>query len=361
MTLDADAIGCVLLDDRDGDRGRRRGVTAPARWCACRSARRCSAASSIRSAARSTAASRSPPRRRSRSSARRRRSSSATWSTEPVQTGMLVIDALFALGRGQRELIIGDRATGKTALAVDTIINQKHSDMICVYVAVGQKTLDRRARDRGGARARRARALHLRRRRGRPSRAGPAMDRALCRHDHGRVFPRPRPARADRDRRPDQACRHPPRARAADPRSRRGARPIRATSSTSMRACWSARRKLSTERGGGSLTALPIAETDAGNLSAYIPTNLISITDGQIVLDAALFHEGQKPGGRCRAERQPGRRQDPGAGAARGGRARCGSTTRSSWSWRCSPASAASPHAGPQARIARGERIRACC
>ena len=71
--------------------------------------------------------------------------------TEPVQTGLLVVDALFALGRGQRELIIGDRAIGKTAIAVDTIINQKSSDIICVYVAVGQKSSTRRARDRRDA------------------------------------------------------------------------------------------------------------------------------------------------------------------------------------------------------------------
>ena len=79
--------------------------------------------------------------------------------------------------------------------------------------------------------------------------------------------------------------------------------------------------KLAPELGGGSLTALPIAETDAGNLSAFIPTNLISITDGQIVLDFAAFRRQSAPGGRRRVERQPGRRQGAGAGAARGVRA----------------------------------------
>ena len=102
--------------------------------------RRCSAASSIRSAARSMAAAPIDAEATSRSSGRRRRSSSAISSAEPVQTGLLVIDSMFALGRGQRELIIGDRATGKTAIAVDCIINQKSSDIICVYVAVGQKS-----------------------------------------------------------------------------------------------------------------------------------------------------------------------------------------------------------------------------
>ena len=83
--------------------------------------------------------------------------------TQPVQTGILVVDTLFALGRGQRELIIGDRAIGKTTIAIDTIINQKTSDIVCVYVAVGQKSSTRRARDRRDAPAGRAGALHLRR------------------------------------------------------------------------------------------------------------------------------------------------------------------------------------------------------
>ena len=106
---------------------------------------------------------------------------------------MLVVDALFALGRGQRELIIGDRATGKTSLAVDTIINQKHSDVICVYVAVGQRATAIERVIEAVRAARRARALHLRRRLG-GRRAGAAMDRALRRLHHGRIFPRPRPA-----------------------------------------------------------------------------------------------------------------------------------------------------------------------
>ena len=127
---------------------------APATWCACRSARRCSAASSIRSAGRSTAAApiaaRAP---RADRAAGARASSSAIWSPSRCRPACWSIDALFALGRGQRELIIGDRATGKTAIAIDAIINQKTSDMICVYVAVGQKTLERR----GGSSTRSAR------------------------------------------------------------------------------------------------------------------------------------------------------------------------------------------------------------
>ena len=103
--------------------------------------------------------------------------------------------------------------------------------------------------------------------------------------------------------------------------------------------------KLSKARGGGSLTALPIAETDAGNLSAYIPTNLISITDGQIVLDAALFHQGQKPAVDVglSVSRVGGKTQAPCCARRR---ARCGSTMRSFWNWRSSPGSAACPKVG---------------
>ena len=128
---------------RSSTRARRsasaRSSRRPAKSCACRSGRDCSAASSIRSAGRSTATSRSRPRRSIRSSSRRRRSSIAISSPNRSRPAFCVVDALFALGRGQRELIIGDRATGKTAIAVDTIINQKRTDMICVYVAVGQR------------------------------------------------------------------------------------------------------------------------------------------------------------------------------------------------------------------------------
>ncbi len=213
--------------------------------------------------------------------------------TEPLATGILVIDALFPLGRGQRELIVGDRATGKTAIAVDTIINQRRSDVICIYVAAGQKsssvkqvieavrqhgafercifvvaepqfpaglqwlapyagfTMGEYFRDRGGdvlvvvddlskhAATHRELALLLRHPPGREAYPGDIF------YIHARLLERA--------------------------------------------------AKLNAEKGGGSLTALPIAETQAGNLSAYIPTNLISITDGQFYLDARLFHEGQKP------------------------------------------------------------------
>ena len=117
--------------------------------------------------------------------------------------------------------------------------------------------------------------------------------------------------------------------------------------------------KLSKEKGGGSLTALPIAETDAGNLSAYIPTNLISITDGQIVLDAKLFYQGQKPAVDVgtSVSRVGGKTQAP--RAARRGARRCGSTMRSSSNWRRSPASAECRTPGSADQLTRGARIRA--
>ena len=212
---------------------------------------------------------------------------------EPVQTGTLVIDALFALGRGQRELIIGDRAIGKTTLAIDTIINQKSSDIICVYIAVGQKSSSvRRAID--------------------AIRAHGAMDRCIIVVAEAAGSPglqwiapfagvtmaeffrdRGQHAMVVIDDMSKHAATHREIALLTGQSPGREAYPgdvFYVHARLLERAA-----KLSKQKGGGSLTALPIAETDAGNLSAYIPTNLISITDGQIVLDAKLFHEGQKP------------------------------------------------------------------
>ncbi len=213
--------------------------------------------------------------------------------TTPLQTGVVVVDALVPLGRGQRELIIGDRGTGKTTLAVDTMLQQVRSDVVCVYVSVGQEaaganrvieavrqsgpiercifvvaesdaplglqwiapyaacTMAEYFRDRGGdalliiddlskhAAIHRQLSLLLRDPPGREAYPGDIF------HMHAKLLERA--------------------------------------------------AKLSSARGGGSLTALPIAETQAGNLSAYIPTNLISITDGQIYLEPKLFNSGQKP------------------------------------------------------------------
>lgn len=212
---------------------------------------------------------------------------------QPVQTGILVIDAMFALGRGQRELILGDRAAGKTALAVDAIINQRSSDMICIYVAIGQKSSSV------------ARVIDQVRRHGAPERcifvvASPASAPGLQWIAPFAAFTM---AEYFRDQGGhalvvlDDLTRH-----AATHREialLTGQPPGREAypgdvfylhSRLLERAA-----RMSPEKGGGSLTALPIAETDAGNVSAYIPTNLISITDGQIVLDTRLFAEGHKP------------------------------------------------------------------
>ncbi len=212
---------------------------------------------------------------------------------QPVQTGTLVVDALFAIGRGQRQLILGDRATGKTALAVDTIINQRSSDIVCVYVAIGQKSSSV------------ARVIDQVRRHGAAERcifvvASPAAAPGL---QWIAPFAGVTIAEWFRDRGQhvlivlDDLTKH-----AATHREialLTGQSPGREAypgdvfflhSRLLERAA-----KLSPALGGGSLTALPVAETDAGNLSAYIPTNLISITDGQIVLDTKLFAEGHKP------------------------------------------------------------------
>lgn len=211
----------------------------------------------------------------------------------PVQTGLLAIDSMFPIGKGQRELIIGDRQTGKTAIAVDTIINQKGKDVICIYVAIGQKSSSvaalvtklikfgamdytivvnasasdpaplqyiapysgcslgeyfmNKGRDvliiyddlSKHAAAYRTLSLLLERSPGREAYPGDVF------YLHSRLLER-------------SAC-------------------------------------LSDERGGGSMTALPIVETQSGDVSAYIPTNIISITDGQIFLESSLFFEGQRP------------------------------------------------------------------
>ncbi len=203
------------------------------------------------------------------------------------------MDTLFALGRGQRELIIGDRAIGKTTIGIDTIINQKTSDMICVYIAVGQKSSSvRRAIE----------SIH----------GHAAVDRCIivvaeAASSPGLQWIAPfagfTMAEYFRDRGQhalvviDDLTKHAATHReiALLTRQSPGREAYPGDVFYVHARLLERAAKLSKEKGGGSLTALPIAETDAGNLSAYIPTNLISITDGQIVLDAKLFHEGQKP------------------------------------------------------------------
>jgi F-type H+-transporting ATPase subunit alpha len=212
---------------------------------------------------------------------------------QPVQTGILAIDALFALGRGQRELIIGDRALGKTAIATDILINQKNSDLICVYVAIGQKSSSVarviEAVNQYGAPQRTIFVVA-------PASAPPGLqwiapfagftmaEYFRDRGQHALIVIDDLSKHAATHRELALLTRQPP-GREAYPGD-----VFYVHSRLLERAA-----KLSPEKGGGSLTALPIAETEAGNLSAYIPTNLISITDGQIVLDAKLFHAGQKP------------------------------------------------------------------
>ena len=213
--------------------------------------------------------------------------------SEPVYTGLLVIDSMFALGRGQRELIIGDRAIGKTAIAVDCIINQKNSDIVCVYVAIGQKSSTVK------------RVINAIKTRGEPGRcifvvanasdapglqwlapfAGMTMAEYFRdRGQHALIVIDDMTKHAATHREIALLTRQPP-GREAYPGD-----VFYVHARLLERAA-----KLSKAVGGGSLTALPIAELDAGNLSAYIPTNLISITDGQIVLDSRLFYEGHKP------------------------------------------------------------------
>ena len=213
--------------------------------------------------------------------------------TQPVQTGVMVVDTLFALGRGQRELIIGDRSTGKTTIAVDTIINQKTTDLVCVYVAVGQKSSSiRRAADAIAAFGAMQRCIVVVA--GSSTSPGLQWIAPFAAFTMAEYFrDRGQHALIVVDDLTKHAASHREIALLTRQSPGREAYPgdiFYVHARLLERAA-----KLSKEKGGGSLTALPIAETDAGNLSAYIPTNLISITDGQIVLDAKLFNEGQKP------------------------------------------------------------------
>jgi F-type H+/Na+-transporting ATPase subunit alpha len=211
--------------------------------------------------------------------------------SEPVQTGLLVVDAMFALGRGQRELIIGDRAIGKTAIAVDCVINQKTSDIICVYVAIGQRssTVKRviaAIQAHGAAEccifviasASAAPGLQWIA----PFAGFTMAEYFRDRGQHALVVIDDMTKHAATHREIALLTREPP-GREAYPGD-----VFYVHARLLERAA-----ELSRAAGGGSLTALPIAELDAGNLSAYISTNLISIADGQIVLD--LFQEGHKP------------------------------------------------------------------
>ena len=224
---------------------------------------------------------------------------------EPMQTGILAIDSMIPIGRGQRELIIGDRQTGKTSIAVDAIINQKGKDMICIYVAIGQKastvaglveTLEKHgameytiivnasASDSAPlqyiapmAGAAIGEYFMYNGENGQPATADNPGRHVLCIYDD-------LSKQAVAYRQMSLTLRRPP-GREAYPgdifylHSRLLERAV----------------KMSDEYGAGSLTALPMIETQAGDVSAYIPTNVISITDGQIFLSTDLFFQGQRP------------------------------------------------------------------
>ena len=212
---------------------------------------------------------------------------------EPVQTGIKAIDAMIPIGRGQRELIIGDRGTGKTAICVDTILNQKGQDMICIYVAIGQKAstvrqVEETLRSAGAmdytiivsAPASEAAPIKYM-----APYAGCAMgEYFLYNGKHALLMYDDLSKHADAYRQMSLLVRRPP-GREAYPgdvfylHSRLLERAV----------------KLSDELGAGSLTALPVIETQAGDVSAYIPTNVISITDGQIFLQPDLFFSGVRP------------------------------------------------------------------
>ncbi len=211
----------------------------------------------------------------------------------PLQTGIKAIDSMIPIGRGQRELIIGDRQTGKTSIAMDTILNQKGQDVICIYVAIGQKrsTVTSLAAElkAGGAMDY---TIIVAATASEPSPlqyiapySGCAMgEYFMNKGKHVLIIYDDLSKHAVAYRALSLLIRRPP-GREAYPGD-----VFYLHSRLLERAA-----KLSNEKGGGSLTALPIIETQAGDVSAYIPTNVISITDGQIFLETELFHSGIMP------------------------------------------------------------------
>jgi F-type H+-transporting ATPase subunit alpha len=212
---------------------------------------------------------------------------------EPMQTGITAIDAMIPVGRGQRELIIGDRQTGKTAIAVDTIINQKSEDVVCVYVAIGQKastvaSVVDTLREKGAldytivvaANADAPATLQYLA----PYTGAAIAEYFMYKGKATLVIYDDLSKQAQAYRQMSLLLRRPP-GREAYPGD-----VFYLHSRLLERAA-----KLSDELGGGSMTALPIIETQAGDVSAYIPTNVISITDGQIFLSSDLFNSGFRP------------------------------------------------------------------
>ena len=300
LNLDVREIGIVLLGDGSHiEEGQT--VRGPARSSPCRSATATSAASSTRWATRSTARARSRPRRAAPSSCRRPSVVQRQPVKEPMQTGIKAIDAMTAIGRGQRQLIIGDRQTGKTAVAIDTIINQKQNwetgdpkkQVKCIYVAIGQKgstiAAVRGALEEAGAMEYTTIV------------ASPASDPAgfkylapytgsaigqhwMYQGQHVLIIFDDLSKQAEAYRAVSLLLRRPP-GREAYPGD------VFYLHSRLLERC----AKLSDELGAGSMTGLPIIETKANDVSAYIPTNVISITDGQCFLESDLFNSGVRP------------------------------------------------------------------
>ena len=212
---------------------------------------------------------------------------------EPLQTGIKAIDSMIPIGRGQRELIIGDRGIGKTAVAIDTIINQKDTDVKCIYVAIGQKSstvaeVVARLESEGvldktvivNAPASAAAALQM---------YAPYAGSAIGQHwmyngEHALIIFDDLSKQAIAYRQISLLLRRPP-GREAYPGD------VFYLHSRLLERC----AKVSEDLGGGSMTGLPIIETKAGDVSAFIPTNVISITDGQIYLESELFYSGVRP------------------------------------------------------------------
>jgi F-type H+/Na+-transporting ATPase subunit alpha len=212
---------------------------------------------------------------------------------EPMQTGITAIDSMVPIGRGQRELIIGDRQTGKTSVAIDTILNQKGQDVVCVYVAIGQKAstvanIANVLRERGAldytvvvaANANDPATLQYLA----PYTGASIAEYFMYKGKHTLIIYDDLSKQAQAYRQMSLLLRRPP-GREAYPGD-----VFYLHSRLLERAA-----KLSPELGEGSMTALPIVETQAGDVSAYIPTNVISITDGQIFLSSDLFNSGLRP------------------------------------------------------------------
>lgn len=212
---------------------------------------------------------------------------------EPVQTGLKAIDSMIPIGRGQRELIIGDRQTGKSAIAIDAIINQKDTDMVCIYVAIGQKrsTVARVVKTLADYGVMEKTIVVV------AASSDPATMQYLAPYAgcsmgeyfrdtkrHALIVYDDLSKHATAYREISLLMRRPP-GREAYPGD-----VFYLHSRLLERAA-----KMSDERGGGSLTALPVIETQAGDIAAYIPTNVISITDGQIFLESDLFYSGIRP------------------------------------------------------------------